>query len=191
MDTRKYPNTAIYYCPSLFKAGLCTAVYNDEYLVHGVVDGGPGSGYDSVLRSEMIGRGYFQLCFGQDLRVNHIKLAKFIASALDPRFVVPFTLASLHNCLALELPLQDKVELIRTVLYEDTNTEVENFLEEPNIMEDVACDDQVPLCVAHLIHDLRCLTELTHGKGAKKLDRAAMRKMREHETRQFWADRNF
>lgn len=57
IDTRKYPNTAIYHCSSFQNASLCDGEYAHEYLVHGVVQGGPGSGYKSVLWSELAARG--------------------------------------------------------------------------------------------------------------------------------------
>lgn len=194
--TRKYPNTAIYHCPSLQNASLCDGEYAHEYLVHRVVQGGPGSGYKSILWSDLAARGiddsFPQYYHGGPphftVTVTRARHAKHIASAYRPEFVVPFTAALLSSWLDVDSELRDEVKLMRAVLYEDTETEVENFLGEANIMEDIVYISCFT-AVKQFILLLRMLTEDTHGKNAKKLNEASMRKLEEQGVRQLWANR--
>lgn len=57
IDTRRFPNQGIYHIPSLYDAGFADDMYDHEYFVHGIVKGGPNSGYRSVLWSELVAKG--------------------------------------------------------------------------------------------------------------------------------------
>lgn len=67
---------------------------------------------------------------------------------------------------------------MRAVLYEDTETQVENFLGEKDIVY-----TPYSTAVKHFTLLLRMLTEHTHGKDAKESDDAAMRKLKEQGVR--------
>jgi hypothetical protein len=54
IDTRKFPQTGIYHVNDFRNAGFPVGYYAHEYLVHGVIQGGPGSGYSSVLWSDLV-----------------------------------------------------------------------------------------------------------------------------------------
>lgn len=129
VDTRKFANTGIYYVPNLHSAGLTNDVsYADEYMVHGVIHGGPESGYRSVLWADLVAKGIDMVApeYGVDglsqtpesLTILTVKLAKQVASLFGSDLIVPVT-AALLTSNNLNDPVGDWIPA-RTILYDGT-----------------------------------------------------------------------
>ncbi|KAE9971132.1 hypothetical protein EG328_005831 [Venturia inaequalis] len=175
----------------------------EEYLLHGVLEAGPGSGYKSVLYSELKAKGIGPAIWQAEerseqkpaLMATEVKHAKHIAASYGPKFITPFTAALLGNIIDPydhgPTVTKEDIEILQAVLYEDTQTTVENFLGVRTIMEDVVYVDGNPDTAVSILL-LRELTKHTHGKDAKRLDHQKVtRKLHEIRKRQFWAGRTF
>ncbi|KAE9969559.1 hypothetical protein BLS_001602 [Venturia inaequalis] len=117
IDTRKYPETAIYHVPNLQEIGLFEDEYIHEYLVHGVVEGGSGSGYKSISWTETINNDFDTLIIdthenyamfdlikpvSQDQTISpltqkEIQAAFRIASKFGPEFIIPVVASLLSH----------------------------------------------------------------------------------------------
>lgn len=61
IDIRKFSDNGIYHVRDLHAAGWADGPYPWEYLIHGVVQGGPHSGYSSALWSDLVRAGIHSL----------------------------------------------------------------------------------------------------------------------------------
>lgn len=99
-------------------------------MVHGVVQGGPDSGYRSVLWTELVATGVDRVIEWYQpqlpLPIHIIRLAKKVVSSFGPELIVPVT-AALLSCKFHEseedwIPAhtEEEVAVVRAILFEST-----------------------------------------------------------------------
>lgn len=186
IDTRRFPNTAIYHVNDFQNAGFAVFPYPHEYLVHGVVRGGPDSGYTSVLWSDLRRLGISSIMphhhkvgsplpellpittIMPRLEIADVQVAKRVAMAFDPRFIVPVIAALLsHRHRSWQEPKSElateEVEAIAKVLREGDIALVEDYSQVNAVMEDIVFTIEFE-DVKQQITLLRLLSEYTHAK---------------------------
>jgi len=184
IDTRKLPNLGIYHVVDLQRAGFAKHPYDHEYHVHGVVH---GKGYSSVPWDELVKRGILSLLptkTGDHMKhlparvppsqkIPHLTrkqicMAKGIAEAFGPDFIFPVIAATLsHEHRSWQRPASqaahDEVKFIDKCLHEEMDTEVENYIREPAIMENIVYATGY-VEIRQTIELLRMLTKLCHDE---------------------------
>lgn len=179
IDTRKYPKTGIYHVLNLQHVGLAERSYIHEYLVHGVVEGGPGSGYKSIPWTETISDDFDVLVpytssywlvnyikpLSQDQSISpltkeEIQAAIRIALKFGPKFIVPLTASLLsHKPRSWRLPQSSSasqdVRAIYEALKDHLSTEIENYSQVTNV-----ATDAVYTLLYEEIHQMNILLQL-------------------------------
>ncbi|KAE9970621.1 hypothetical protein BLS_001955 [Venturia inaequalis] len=199
IDTRRFPDTAIYHVNEFKNAGFEVDSFAHEYLLHGVVEGSPGSGYSSVLWSGLRRLGIYKvmprrpggLCplpeplptntIMPPLEIADIQTAKRIAMAYGPLFAVPVIAALLsHTHRSWQRPeselAEKEVEAIARVMREGDVALVEDYSRVTAVMEDIVFTSRFE-DVKQQITLLRLLSEYIHGKNAEIQGQTAMQEV--------------
>lgn len=200
IDTRRFPDTAIYHVNEFSKAGFRVGQYVHEYLVHGIVNGGVGSGYASVLWSDLEKNGMggvmphpslftWQLMRDlqpsetaiEPLKTEEIEAVIRVALTWGSDFVVPVTAALLsykhRNWQRPDSELAKReVEAIAEVLRQGGKASVEDYSQVDAVMKDIVYTHYY-VDIKQQITLLRLLSEYTHGHKARVRAKTAKKKV--------------